>query len=251
MASVKRIIIHTIRENDNLMADYKIFDECNQGISYMPFMDLLRLMKREDMLGTVTRDHEYMYYVKDDCQSKLLECDMTYVLSRIDYKEENDIIRNKLLAGDIKYSPDIIIDESFYYSIDWKITTKLIKKRDGMKCVQCGETRSLHVHHIITLQEDPKLMFEPDNLITLCKYHHSMQHAHMMYIVLFSPNGVNYFNPNLINTPECKYCHRYIEWKTPKEHGNQYVTTNLPYNLDGSRHRCKEYTEFKKERKKK
>lgn len=40
-------------------------------------------------------------------------------------------------------------------------------------CVICGDTFCLHVHHIKTRREYPKLVFELNNLITLCRYCHS------------------------------------------------------------------------------
>jgi len=51
--------------------------------------------------------------------------------------------------------------------------------RDGHRCVECGATSPLHVHHVVPWepgQEDPHAL---DNLVTLCVRHHKRRHAQM------------------------------------------------------------------------
>ena len=61
-------------------------------------------------------------------------------------------------------------------SKQWKNTRSMIIKRDGCMCnrcyVQLGKivSSNLQVHHIKPRNKYPELMFEPDNLITLCKF---------------------------------------------------------------------------------
>ena len=56
----------------------------------------------------------------------------------------------------------------------WKDLRKLIIKRDGGMCNRCWvnlniiETEDLQVHHIKPRSEFPNLMFDPENLITVC-----------------------------------------------------------------------------------
>ena len=44
-----------------------------------------------------------------------------------------------------------------------------ILKRDNNQCQICGNTKSLDAHHIIHKSKEPKLMFNPNNLILLCR----------------------------------------------------------------------------------
>ena len=53
-----------------------------------------------------------------------------------------------------------------------------VVKRDGKKCVICGSTERLEVHHIIPVSHDParKYMYSPENGITLCHNCHALVH---------------------------------------------------------------------------
>lgn len=57
----------------------------------------------------------------------------------------------------------------------WKQKTQQIKKRDGGICLRCLfkyniiNTEELQVHHIKSRKNFPELMFDDNNLITLCK----------------------------------------------------------------------------------
>lgn len=50
---------------------------------------------------------------------------------------------------------------------------ELVKERDGNKCVICKRKDKLHVHHINYDKQDSR----PENLVTLCKYHHMMTNS--------------------------------------------------------------------------
>jgi 5-methylcytosine-specific restriction endonuclease McrA len=50
----------------------------------------------------------------------------------------------------------------------------LALKRDGYKCVKCGATENLHVHHIIALSKDGTN--DLGNLVTLCPSCHAEEH---------------------------------------------------------------------------
>ena len=57
----------------------------------------------------------------------------------------------------------------------WKELRERTIKRDGGMCNRCWvelgiiEKSNLQVHHIKPRAEYPELMFDPDNLITVCK----------------------------------------------------------------------------------
>ena len=41
--------------------------------------------------------------------------------------------------------------------------------RYNLRCMSCGGTKKLEVHHIVPFHEDPSLELEPTNLMTLCR----------------------------------------------------------------------------------
>ena len=53
-----------------------------------------------------------------------------------------------------------------------------VARRDQYKCVICGSSDSLEVHHIIPVFADSQreYMYEESNGITLCHKHHMMAH---------------------------------------------------------------------------
>lgn len=67
--------------------------------------------------------------------------------------------------------------QSIYASHKWKVLAKAVKTRDGKKCVECGSTEGLHLHHIKAWSSHPELRFDEDNIITLCSQCHKKAHA--------------------------------------------------------------------------
>jgi hypothetical protein len=55
----------------------------------------------------------------------------------------------------------------------WEKVKKLIRERDGSKCVACGTMYPLDVHHINIIPTDQRL----ENLVCLCREHHVALHA--------------------------------------------------------------------------
>jgi 5-methylcytosine-specific restriction protein A len=65
--------------------------------------------------------------------------------------------------------------ESFYSSQEWKTTAAAIKKRDGYKCVKCGNGRDrLYVDHIIE-RKDGGADYDHGNLRSLCPSCHGVK----------------------------------------------------------------------------
>lgn len=60
----------------------------------------------------------------------------------------------------------------------WKASVRV---RDKNKCVICGSTEDLHVHHIIPVSQDPekKYVYTVGNGVTLCSRCHAMVHPWM------------------------------------------------------------------------
>lgn len=62
--------------------------------------------------------------------------------------------------------PDYLL--SLSRSPQWyKVRTEFIKTNN--KCVACGMTTNLEVHHMVPVHVAPSLELDPNNLITLCE----------------------------------------------------------------------------------
>ncbi|MBI5651167.1 MAG: HNH endonuclease [Chloroflexi bacterium] len=65
------------------------------------------------------------------------------------------------------------------YPENWTRLAWFVKRRDGMRCVECGATDEvLHAHHIIPLSRGGTN--HPNNLQTLCENCHAEKHPHML-----------------------------------------------------------------------
>lgn len=63
------------------------------------------------------------------------------------------------------------------YPGNWEKIRKLVLKRDGNKCGNCGTETELHVHHIVPISKGGTNNLS--NLRTLCKTCHKKLHPHM------------------------------------------------------------------------
>lgn len=86
---------------------------------------------------------------------------------------------SKKLRKDYKKnsSKNIELVESTTKSSRWKKLRKQIILRDKCCCRLCMkrgyvEFRKLEVHHIVKRVDDPSLIYEPSNLVTLCRTCH-------------------------------------------------------------------------------
>ena len=59
---------------------------------------------------------------------------------------------------------------------EWKAKRLEILERDGNKCVKCGETKRLHVHHLSYTKGRDAWEYPNDNLVTLCNGCHLAEH---------------------------------------------------------------------------
>jgi 5-methylcytosine-specific restriction endonuclease McrA len=59
----------------------------------------------------------------------------------------------------------------------WGAVTKLVRRRDGNRCVICGRGRAdgviIDVDHVQRWTVRPDLVFNPSNLQCLCRTHHN------------------------------------------------------------------------------
>jgi 5-methylcytosine-specific restriction endonuclease McrA len=82
----------------------------------------------------------------------------------------------------------------FYKTKDWKSKREDIMERDMCMCQLCIRDRymkdgmrrfeydDISVHHILKLNENYDKRLDEDNLISFCKYHHSMVEDDRKYI---------------------------------------------------------------------
>lgn len=74
---------------------------------------------------------------------------------------------------------DVPVEGRLTYPADWDTLRELILVRDNYLCQEedANCDGALHIHHILELTRGGSN--DPDNLITLCEYHHSQKHDHM------------------------------------------------------------------------
>lgn len=76
-----------------------------------------------------------------------------------------------------RLKPPEKVVESFYGTAEWKATAAAVRKRDGYKCVKCGERKvRLYVDHRVE-RSDGGSDFDHDNLETLCAVCHGLKSA--------------------------------------------------------------------------
>lgn len=67
-----------------------------------------------------------------------------------------------------------------YTSVKWKKFRASILRRDGYRCKICARygrmVPATEVHHIKHTDEYPELVYDPQNLVSLCKSCHNRQH---------------------------------------------------------------------------
>lgn len=59
---------------------------------------------------------------------------------------------------------------------DWNARRQIVLERDGHRCVRCGATSHLHVHHILNRSE--AIDHSTQNLVTLCVHCHANEDGH-------------------------------------------------------------------------
>lgn len=62
---------------------------------------------------------------------------------------------------------------------EYKEFRKEVLKRDNYRCVKCGETENLQVHHIKPVKDYPNLVMNFDNVQTLCLLCHSKTESYL------------------------------------------------------------------------
>jgi hypothetical protein len=103
---------------------------------------------------------------KQDCELKGFKngCGWVYIIDEFNFKE----------IFEQKYNANLISYENQNRLLQLK---KDILRRDKFYCQICGESNSLHIHHILSRSTTPELTFDPENLITVCENCHKKIHS--------------------------------------------------------------------------
>lgn len=72
------------------------------------------------------------------------------------------------------WNPDIPVGKKVY---NWLKTNRdRILREKGGACIDCGETKRLHIHHIKEVSKHPELAYDEENLALLCPSCHTRHH---------------------------------------------------------------------------
>lgn len=97
---------------------------------------------------------------------------MWYIYKREEGGIMNDRLINEVTKGNVM---------AFYKSTEWNKKRLEILRRDHFECQKCKHikhqlSRATVVHHKVHLRDDPFLMLDDDNLISLCDTCHNEEH---------------------------------------------------------------------------
>lgn len=66
--------------------------------------------------------------------------------------------------------------QRLYASAEWQSVRRQVLMRDNRRCVTCGKSGKLHIHHVKAWGDYPDLRLDPGNLIVLCRSCHHEAH---------------------------------------------------------------------------
>lgn len=205
--SGKSTYVKTHKKTEDLVYDYDAIARAVTLNDERPYSEELR------KITTGIRDQLIEYALEDTQADSTLWIITTYVYSALKTIEaekvyihstfEECIRRLKsnpdgrdvaMIADVIKRYHERFTSDNRYTRYEWKKIRYKVGKRDNFECQQCkkegkvftGEHRAndgitlpegLAVHHIKHSDTNPELMYDPENLITLCRYHHELLHG--------------------------------------------------------------------------
>mgnify|MGYP002637506907 CR=1 FL=1 len=108
-----------------------------------------------------------------------------YKKNKIKIKNQKKEYRERkpevMLKAQIKHLSKLGLEfnlNAFQYKMTLRTWRKNIEKKIGKKCVICGSIKGLVAHHIFEKAKYPKLSFNENNGIMLCKKHHDEVHLY-------------------------------------------------------------------------
>ena len=146
-------------------AYFQIFDEYNPESDDVPPSNLL-----ECLFGNAYDDKDcFMHWLAEDYIMQVWE-------------------RTNKIAKTTK------IPRKWTLQNEWRNFRKSILERDNYKCQECGTNKNLCVHHIKPRSEYKELVYDPSNVITLCKYCHAKRHPGRESLILGKGNQKKLFD---------------------------------------------------------
>lgn len=101
----------------------------------------------------------------------------------------------------------------------WRKLAAKVRKRDGYKCVQCGDNKCIHVHHTVYVSGRKPWEYDESYLITLCSVCHNKEHE--------TGKSFTTFDKNIIQDSMVKKVKRKKNKKNKKVSGIQQRWDNL------------------------
>lgn len=109
--------------------------------------------------------------------------------------KSNAVRQRQFRAKEIcKQSQHIPMIEDYINNKRYNGNYYLVFKRDEMKCVICGETENLCVHHIDGYDENKPQNSNENKMITLCRECHSKVHSQSIDIPKLKLESIGYFD---------------------------------------------------------
>ena len=92
-------------------------------------------------------------------------------------RKENNMLKKENSKLTIKHKNNC--SKRIKSSKEYKEFRKKVLERDNYRCVKCGETENLQVHHIKPRKDYPDLVMNFDNVQTLCLLCHSKTESYL------------------------------------------------------------------------
>ena len=118
------------------------------------------------------------------------------------------------------------------YPLNWKAIRKVVLKRDGFKCRNCGNLEhpsNLEVDHIRPLSDGGR--HDLNNLQTLCRDCHTSRHPHLM--AKAARERGRHMEPDFLRWQHLQYERerrlRRLDWRKPEKPEPVMVGVHLPW----------------------
>lgn len=174
----KRILTITDKPNYQIVCS-----QCNRGPIGNTREDLTG--RKYGELTVIKFDEERTQQTKNTYWICDCSCGNTVSVSATKLKSGNKLTcggktRHKTIKVNNDYDDKItdMFDPSYLQEIrtcsDYYHFRQEVIQREGGKCIVCGSTENIEVHHIYPFSTHPNLRLDPNNGICICKQHHSV-----------------------------------------------------------------------------
>jgi len=161
----------------------------------------------EFMAGEFLATYAYLAYRKEDAEDK--ECGEE-VGAASEQAAEDSLSEDKAAAAELHICPEND-DLPWPTVVDYGKTWRAVLERDEYRCgyPDCGARDQLHVHHIQFRSRSGSKgrakSNSPQNLLTLCVFHHRMLHGGTIGVVGTAPSQLEWRRPALMENALRRY----------------------------------------------